>query len=111
MGLEAIEEIEVIAAQLAAEVFGASFVEFRVPSGAMANLMVFMATAQAGDAIIVPPATIAGHVTHHTPGAAGLYGLEIHEAPSMPTATPSTSRRWPDWRSGSPPASSRSGRA
>ena len=81
MGLEAIEEIEVIAAQLAAEVFGASFVEFRVPSGAMANLMVFMATAQAGDAIIVPPATIAGHVTHHTPGAAGLYGLEIHEAP------------------------------
>ena len=70
-----------MAAQLAAEVFGASFVEFRVPSGAMANLMVFMATARAGAAIIVPPATIAGHVTHHTPGAAGLYGLEIHEAP------------------------------
>ena len=52
MGLEAIEEIETITAQLAAQVFGADFVEFRVPSGAMANLMVFMATAQAGDAII-----------------------------------------------------------
>ncbi|MEM9464283.1 MAG: beta-eliminating lyase-related protein [Actinomycetota bacterium] len=84
MGLEAIEEIEVIAAELAARVFGASFVEFRVPSGAMANLMVFMATARAGDAVIVPPASIAGHVTHHDPGAAGLYGLEIHEAPIDP---------------------------
>ena len=84
MGLEAIEEIEIIAAELAAEVFGADFVEFRVPSGAMANLMVFMATARAGDAVIVPPATIAGHVTHHAPGAAGLYGLEIHEAPIDP---------------------------
>ena len=84
MGLEAIEEIEVIAAELAAEVFDADFVEFRVPSGAMANLMVFMATASAGDTIIVPPASIAGHVTHHRPGAAGLYGLEIHEAPIDP---------------------------
>ena len=84
MGLEAIEEVETIAAQLAAQVFGADFVEFRVPSGAMANLMVFMATAKAGDSIIVPPATIAGHVTHHDPGAAGLYGLDIHEAPIDP---------------------------
>lgn len=36
---------------------------------------------QAGDAIIVPPSTIGGHVTHHKAGAAGLYGLKIHEAP------------------------------
>ena len=64
MGLEAIEEVEVIAAQLAAQVLGARFVEFRVPSGAMANLMVFMATARAGDSVIVPPASVAGHVTH-----------------------------------------------
>lgn len=84
MGLEAIEEIEIMAAELAAEVFDAGFVEFRVPSGAMANLMVFMAAAEAGDSIIVPPATIAGHVTHHRPGAAGLYGLQIHEAPIDP---------------------------
>ena len=84
MGLEAIEEIETIAAQLAAEVFGADYVEFRVPSGAMANLMVFMATCRPGDAVIVPPASIAGHVTHHDPGAAGLFGLEIHEAPIDP---------------------------
>ena len=46
MGLEAIEEIEVIAAELAAEVFGAKYAEIRVASGAMANLYGFMALAK-----------------------------------------------------------------
>ncbi len=81
MGLEAIEEIEVIAAELAAEVFGARFAEIRVASGAMANLYAFLATCRPGDSIIVPPATIGGHVTHHQAGCAGLFGLEILEAP------------------------------
>ena len=80
MGLEAIERIEVIAAELAAEVFGARYAEIRVASGAMANLYAFMATAKPGDSIIVPPAEIAGHVTHHMAGCAGLYGLTVHEA-------------------------------
>ena len=56
MGLEAVEKIEIIAAQLAAEVFGARFAEIRVPSGAIANLYVFMATAKPGDTIIAPAA-------------------------------------------------------
>jgi glycine hydroxymethyltransferase len=81
MGLEAIEQIEVIAAELAAEVFKARFVEIRVASGAMANLYAFMALAKPGDAIIVPPASIGGHVTHHKAGCAGLYGLVSHPAP------------------------------
>ncbi|MEL7542384.1 MAG: beta-eliminating lyase-related protein [Pseudomonadota bacterium] len=81
MGLEAIEEIEVVAAQLCAEVFGAKFAEIRVASGAMANFYAFMAICKPGDAIIVPPASIGGHVTHHGAGCAGLYGLNVHEAP------------------------------
>ena len=81
MGLEAIERIEVIAAELAAEVFRARHAEVRVASGAMANLYAFMATCRPGDPIIVPPAEIGGHVTHHAPGAAGLYGLVSHPAP------------------------------
>jgi glycine hydroxymethyltransferase len=81
MGLEAVEQIEVIAAELAAEIFGAQYAEIRVHSGAMANLYAFMATCAPGDRIIVPPSRIGGHVTHHAAGAAGLYGLEIHEAP------------------------------
>src|SRR5262249_33796175 len=74
-GVEAIEEIEVIAASLAAQVFGARFAEVRVPSGAIANLYGFIATCKPGDTIVAPPAAIGGHVTHHAPGAAGLYGL------------------------------------
>jgi glycine hydroxymethyltransferase len=81
MGLEAIEEIEVIAAELAAEVFQAAFAEVRVGSGALANLYGFMALAKPGDAIIAPPGTVGGHVTHHAAGCAGLYGLITHPAP------------------------------
>jgi glycine hydroxymethyltransferase len=80
-GLEAIEQVEVIAAELAAEVFDAAYAEIRVPSGAIANLYGFMALAQPGDTIIAPPAAIGGHITHHEDGCAGLYGLTSHPAP------------------------------
>ena len=82
-GLEAIEQIEVIAAELSAEIFQARFAEVRVASGALANLYSFMACCQPGDTIVVPSASIGGHVTHHKPGAAGLYGLNIVEAPVL----------------------------
>ncbi len=81
MGLEAMEEIEVIAAALVRQLFGCRFAELRVASGAMANLYAFMSTCASGDSIIVPPPSIGGHVTHNTAGAAGLYGLDIHEGP------------------------------
>ncbi len=81
MGLEAVERIEVIAAELAAETFGAKYAEIRVAAGSMANLYAFMATCSPGDAIIAPPASIGGHVTHHAAGAAGLFGLRVHAAP------------------------------
>ncbi len=81
MGLEAIEEIEVICAELCAEIFNAKYAEIRVASGALANLYGFMAICKPGDAIIVPPASIGGHVTHHDAGCAGLYGLQIYPAP------------------------------
>jgi glycine hydroxymethyltransferase len=86
MGIEAIEKIEVITAELSAEVFDAHFVELRVFSGALANLYAFMATTKPGDTIIAPAAVVGGHVTHHTRGAAGLYGLVAHEAPADPKA-------------------------
>lgn len=81
LGLEAIEEIEVICAELCAEVFDAKYAEIRVPSGAIANLYGFMAICQPGDTIIAPPAQIGGHVTHHAAGCAGLYGLKTLQAP------------------------------
>ncbi|CUH88123.1 Serine hydroxymethyltransferase [Phaeobacter sp. CECT 5382] len=81
MGLEAIEEIEVMAAELSAQVFGAKYAEIRVGSGALANLYGFMALTKPGDCIIAPPAAVGGHVTHHGDGCAGLYGLVTHPAP------------------------------
>jgi glycine hydroxymethyltransferase len=81
MGLEAIGEIEVIAAELAAEIFEARYAEIRVGLGALANLYGFMALAKPGDTIIAPPASIGGHVTHHRAGCAGLYGLKTLDAP------------------------------
>ena len=81
MGLEAIEEIEVIAAQLCAQVFDAKYAEVRVPSGAIANLYSFIATCKAGDTIIAPPPSIGGHVTHQADGCAGLFGLNTVSAP------------------------------
>ena len=84
MGLEGIEKIEVLAAELAAEVFGARYAEIRVGSGALANLYVFMMAAKPGDVIIAPPPAIGGHVTHHGTGAAGFYGVVTHPAPIDP---------------------------
>ncbi len=80
-GLEAIEQIEIATAELAAELFGARYAEVRVGSGALANLYTFMATCRPGDSIIAPPPEIGGHVTHHGSGAAGLYGLTTVPAP------------------------------
>jgi len=40
-----------------------------------------MACCKPGNEVIVPPASVGGHVTHHEAGAAGLYGLRIHRAP------------------------------
>jgi len=80
MGLEAIEEIEVITAEFAAEIFGATHAEIRVGSGALANLYGFMALTKPGEAIIAPPGSIGGNVTHHIAGCASLYGLITHPA-------------------------------
>lgn len=80
-GLEAIEQIEIIAAELAAEVFDARYAEVRVSAGAQANLYAFMATCRPGDVIIAPPPSVGGHVTHDADGAAGLYGLSTVPAP------------------------------
>ena len=85
-GLEAIEQIEVIAAVLAARVFHASYAEIRVGSGALANLYAFMACCEPGDTIIAPPDEIAGHVTHHADGGAGLYRLKTVYAPVHPSS-------------------------
>jgi glycine hydroxymethyltransferase len=76
MGLEGVEKIEVLAAELVAQVFGARYAEIRVASGALANLYAYMAAAKPGDTVFVPPAAVGGHFSHHVNGAAGMYGVK-----------------------------------
>jgi glycine hydroxymethyltransferase len=80
-GLEAIEEIEIIAAEHAAEAFRARCVDVRCLSGVTANLAVFLSVAAPGDTIIAPPPSIGGHASHLAHGAAGSFGLRVHPAP------------------------------
>lgn len=76
MGLEGVEKIEVLAAELVAEVFGARHAEVRVASGALANLYAYMLAAKPGDTVFVPSATVGGHFSHHSNGCAGMYGVK-----------------------------------
>lgn len=81
MGMQHAEQIEIIAAELLKELFGCCYAEFRVGSGSLANLYAYMACTRPGDTIMAFADSAAGHVTHHAAGAAGLYGLDIHEVP------------------------------
>jgi glycine hydroxymethyltransferase len=78
MGLEGVEKIEVLAAELVAQVFNARYAECRVASGQLANLYAYMLAAKPGDTVFVPSATIGGHFSHHAQGAAGMYGVKSH---------------------------------
>jgi len=83
-GMEASERLEVMLSELLKRLFRARFVETRVPSGAIANLYAYMATTKPGDRVMAFSDRFAGHVTHHPAGAAGLYGLEVHDVPCDP---------------------------
>lgn len=81
MGMQYAEQLEIMAAELLKEVFNCAYAEIRVGSGSLANLYAFMACTKPGDTIMAFSDAAAGHVTHHEAGAAGLYGLDIHEVP------------------------------
>lgn len=80
-GMVHAEQLEVMLSTLLKHLFKARFVEHRVGSGSLANLYAYMATCKPGDAIMAFSDAAAGHPTHHEIGAAGLYGLKVHEVP------------------------------
>jgi glycine hydroxymethyltransferase len=94
MGLEAIEEIEVIAAELAAEVFDATPRRDPRALGRHREPLRLHGDLPTGDTIIAPPAAIGGHVTHHDAGCAGLYGLRILPAPVAADGYTVDTPRW-----------------
>jgi len=80
-GLGHAEQIEILAVEILRRIFDCRFVEYRVGSGSLANLYAYMACTRPGDRIMALPDEAAGHVTHRQAGAAGLYGLEVHDVP------------------------------
>jgi glycine hydroxymethyltransferase len=82
-GLGPGEELEVIASELARQVFRCAYAETRPLSGAMSNLAVFMATTRPGDVIFSLPPAAGGHATHQPFAAPGLYGLDVRPLPLM----------------------------
>ncbi|MBI2256401.1 MAG: aminotransferase class I/II-fold pyridoxal phosphate-dependent enzyme [Proteobacteria bacterium] len=80
-GMVHAEQLEIMLSMLLKKLFKADFVEHRVGSGSLANLYAYMATCKPGDAIMAFSDAAAGHPTHHEIGAAGLYGLKVHEVP------------------------------
>lgn len=82
-GLGPAEELEVMASELARQVFRCAYAETRMLSGAMANLAVYMATTHPGDVIFSLPPAAGGHATHQPFAAAGLYGLDVRPIPLL----------------------------
>lgn len=82
-GLAPAEELEVLASELARQVFRCAYAETRMLSGAMANLAVFMATTRPGDVIFSLPPAAGGHATHQPFAAPGLYGLDVRPIPLL----------------------------
>jgi glycine hydroxymethyltransferase len=81
MGLQAIERIEMMAAELAAEVFDAPVRRGARGLGRAGQPVRLHGLLPPGDTIIAPPADIGGHVTHHAAGAAGPVRAEDVPAP------------------------------
>ena len=82
-GLGPGEELEVLASELARQVFRCAYAETRMLSGAMANLAVYMATTRPGDVIFSLPPAAGGHATHQPYAAPGLYGLDVRPIPLL----------------------------
>lgn len=78
-GMDEGSRLAVLASVVMSRLLDAAFVETRVPSGSVANLYAYLATTRPGDRVLAFSDAAAGHVTHHSEGAAGLVGLEVHE--------------------------------
>ena len=80
MGLEAIERIEVIAAELAAETFGAQICRAPGRLGRARQSLRLHGGHETRRCDHRTTASIGGHISHHLAGVAGRYGVVTHDA-------------------------------
>ncbi len=80
-GLAMLDRIEAILVQLARRLFGVAHVEYRVPTGSVANALFLLGVTEPGERIMVLPRRFGGHGTYGEEGYAGARGLEVLEMP------------------------------
>ena len=75
-GTKYIDEIEVLASKLFAELLGAKYADLRPLSGTIANATAFASLAKPGDTALVVPLPGGGHVSHSEYGILGRLGIK-----------------------------------
>ena len=76
-----IDRIEALLVQLARQVFGAEWVEYRAPTGSVANALFVLAATSPGEKVIALPPQFGGHGTLGTAGYGGAHALAISDLP------------------------------
>ncbi|MCS7139404.1 MAG: serine hydroxymethyltransferase [Candidatus Nezhaarchaeota archaeon] len=80
-GTRYIDEVEVIAIELAKTLFKCRFASVKPISGTISNLAVFSALTRAGDTIVGLSIPCGGHISFAEIGAAGIIGLSVVDLP------------------------------
>ncbi len=80
-GCKYIDEVELLAMDLAKKLFEAEYVNLLPPSGTIANLAVYSALAKPGDTMMALHVPHGGHISHAELSAAGVRGLKVRPYP------------------------------
>jgi glycine hydroxymethyltransferase len=83
-GCRYIDEVELLAVDLAKKLFGAEYVNVLPPSGTIANLAVYSAFSRPGDIMMALEVPNGGHISHAELSAAGIRGLKVVGYPFDP---------------------------
>ncbi|NOZ76532.1 MAG: serine hydroxymethyltransferase [Euryarchaeota archaeon] len=77
-GLEYLDEVELLAIDMAKRLFRAEYADLRPVSGSLAILAILSAFAKPGDPYVAPSVPAGAHISQAEFGAAGIRGLETH---------------------------------
>lgn len=80
-GTRVIDEIEARASEVMRELFGCRALDVRPISGTVANESVIGAFVRPGDAVMVNPVSVGGHISHQAMGAVGRFTERIEAFP------------------------------
>ena len=80
-GTVLLDRIETLLVELARKLFGVPYVEYKAPSGAVANGLFICAAMEAGERVIALSPKYGGHYSYLEDSYAGVRGLEFTEMP------------------------------